>query len=64
MTRYQAQRGRGWVNVDDSEDEEQRAAGRRTGPRAADTMVHTKDIAGARRRSHEPTAVRPELGLG
>ena len=22
------------------------------------------DIAGARRRSHEPTAVRPELGLG
>ena len=39
------------------------AAGRRrTGP--ADTMVHTKDIEGARRRSHEPTAVRPELGLG
>ena len=45
--------------MDDSEDEEQRAAG---GP--ADTRVHTMDIEGARRLSHEPTAVRPELGLG
>ncbi len=28
------------------------------------TRIHTMDIEGARRRSHEPTAVRPELGLG
>jgi hypothetical protein len=26
--------------------------------------MHAMDIDGARRRSHEPTAVRPELGLG
>ena len=28
------------------------------------TRVHAMDIDGARRRSHGPTAVRPELGLG
>ncbi len=27
-------------------------------------MIHAMDIEGARRRSHEPTAVRLELGLG
>ena len=27
-------------------------------------MVHAMDIDGARRRSHEPTVGRPELGLG
>ena len=28
------------------------------------TLVHAMDINGARRRSHEPTSARPELGLG
>ncbi len=27
-------------------------------------MVHAIDTSGARRRSHDPTAARPELGLG
>ena len=66
--------------MDDSEDEEQRAAGG-PGPGAADPervrsapslgwrrymaqWIHAMDAEGARRWSHEPTAVRPELGLG
>ena len=31
---------------------------------AVQGYIMTMDIEGARRRSHEPTAVRPELGLG
>jgi hypothetical protein len=67
----------GYVIPDDSGSEEGRAAGGPgpeppilSGPGALTlwdgrgTKIHTMDIEGARSRSHEPTAVRPELGLG
>ena len=68
---------RGCIIPDDSGSEEERAAGGpgleppilswRGAPTRSDgggTRIHAMDIDGALRRSHEPTAVRPELGLG
>ena len=68
---------RGCIIPDDSGSEEEQAAGGpgleppilsgRGAPTRKDgggTRIHAMDIDGARRRSHEPTAVRPELGLG
>jgi hypothetical protein len=68
---------RGCIIPDNSGSEGERAAGGpgleppmlsgRGAPTRSDgggTRIHTMDMDGARRRSHEPTAVRPELGLG
>ena len=68
---------RGYIIPDDSGSEEERAAGgpgpeppilSGRGARAhwdgGGTTIHAMDIEGARRRSHEPTAVRTDLGLG
>ena len=65
---------RGCIIPDDSGSEEEKAAGGpgleppilsgRGAPTRKDgggTRIHAMDIDGARRRSHEPTAVRPEL---
>ena len=77
MSWGRTRRGPRSIYADDSGSEEERAAGG-AGPGAADPerarsahssgwrryMDNAMDIEGARRRSHEPTAVRPELGLG